>query len=77
MAALMRIATERQVTQIVVGPSRRSRWQEFLGGGSTVRRLMRLAGAAGIDVHIIAHPSDERPWSDADHAVIAIPDLRA
>jgi two-component system sensor histidine kinase KdpD len=76
VAALMRIATERQVTQIVVGPSRRSRWQEFLGGGSTVRRLTRLAGAAGIDVHIIAHPSDDGPWLDADHAVTATPDLR-
>lgn len=76
VAALMRIATERQVTQMVVGPSRRSRWQEFLGGGSTVRRLVRLAGAAGIDVHVIAHPSDGAPWSDADHPDIDGPLLR-
>jgi K+-sensing histidine kinase KdpD len=73
----MRIANERQVTQMVVGPSRRSRWQEFLGGGSTVRRLARLAGAAGIDLHIIAHPSDDGPWSDADHPDIDGPRLRA
>jgi two-component system, OmpR family, sensor histidine kinase KdpD len=73
--ALMRIATDRHVTQIVVGPSRRTRWQEFLGGGSTVRRLVRLAGAAGIDVHVIAHPSDERPWLDADRPALDPPRL--
>jgi two-component system sensor histidine kinase KdpD len=77
VAALMRVAAERQVTQIVVGPSRRSRWQEFLGGGSTVRRLVRLAGATGIDVHIISHPGDGRPWPDAVHPDIDGPRLRA
>lgn len=60
VAALMNLARERQVTQIVVGPSRRNRWKEFLGGGSTVRRLTRLAGKAGIDVHIIVRPCDQR-----------------
>jgi two-component system, OmpR family, sensor histidine kinase KdpD len=58
--ALMRLASELQITQIVVGPSHRNRWQEILGGGSTVRRLTRLAGAAGIDVHVIVRPGDDR-----------------
>jgi two-component system, OmpR family, sensor histidine kinase KdpD len=57
--ALMRLASQLQITQIVVGPSHRTRWQEFLGGGSTVRRLTRLAGAAGIDVHVIVRPGDD------------------
>ena len=42
------------VTQIVVGSSRRSRWQELIGGGSIVRKIARLAAQPGIDVHIIA-----------------------
>jgi two-component system sensor histidine kinase KdpD len=59
---LMDFAKTHQITQIVLGSSQRSRFQELLGGGSTVRRVQRLAGAAGIDVHIIARrepPTDE------------------
>jgi len=52
--ALVDFARQRQITQIVVGPGRRGRWLEIIGGGSTIRRLSRLAGDAGIDVHIIA-----------------------
>ncbi len=52
--ALVEFARRRQVTQIVVGSSGRSRWQELLGGGSTVRKIARLAADAAIDVHIIA-----------------------
>ncbi|MGI5142355.1 MULTISPECIES: universal stress protein [unclassified Streptomyces] len=55
--ALMRAAAEHSATHIVLGPSRRSRWLHLLAGGSTVRRLTRLAGDAGIDVHIIARPT--------------------
>jgi len=51
---LIEFAQTHQITQIIVGSSKRSRWQELVGGGSTVRRVQRLAGAAGIDVHIIA-----------------------
>ena len=47
-------AREHQITQIVVGSSSRTRWQELKGGGSIVRKISRLAGGAGIDVHIIA-----------------------
>ena len=52
--ALMDFAETDQITQIVLGSSQRSRWQELMGGGSIVRKVQRLAGAAGIDVHIIA-----------------------
>jgi K+-sensing histidine kinase KdpD len=38
----------------VVGSSSSSRWQELKGSGSVVRKIARLAGVAGIDVHIIA-----------------------
>ncbi len=52
--ALIDFARDHQITQIVVGSSSRSRWQELKGGGSIVRKISRLAAEAGIDVHIIA-----------------------
>jgi two-component system, OmpR family, sensor histidine kinase KdpD len=52
--AVIDFARDHQVTQIVVGSSSRTRWQELKGGGSIVRKISRLAGEAGIDVHIIA-----------------------
>ena len=52
--ALMDFARRQQITQIVVGSSKRSRWQELMGGGSIVRRVLRLADAEDIDVHVIA-----------------------
>ncbi len=52
--ALIAFAREHQITQIVIGSSQRSRWQELTGGGSTVRKVIREAGAVGIDVHVIA-----------------------
>jgi two-component system sensor histidine kinase KdpD len=53
-SALVEYAKNEQVTQIVVGFSQRSRWQELIGGGSIVERVSRLAARAGIDVHIMA-----------------------
>jgi len=52
--AIARFARQRQITQIVIGSSQRSRWQQLIGGGSNVLRLIREAGAVGIDVHVIA-----------------------
>jgi two-component system sensor histidine kinase KdpD len=52
--ALFEFVRSRQITQIVVGSSVRSRLQELLHGGSLVRKLSRLAASAAIDVHIIA-----------------------
>lgn len=56
-AALLDFAQRQRITQVVVGPSRRSRWQEILGG-STVWRLSRSAHRVGIDVHIVAPSAD-------------------
>jgi two-component system sensor histidine kinase KdpD len=58
--ALFEFARANQITQIVVGSSARSRWQEYTSGGSIVRKISRLAGPVGIDVHIIAR-RDLRP----------------
>jgi len=55
--ALFEFARTHQITQIVVGSSGRSRWQELKGGGSIVRKISQLAAPAGIDVHIIARRS--------------------
>jgi two-component system sensor histidine kinase KdpD len=52
--ALINFASEHHITQIVIGSSQRNRLQEMLGGGSVARRVQRMAGAAGIDVHTIA-----------------------
>jgi two-component system, OmpR family, sensor histidine kinase KdpD len=52
--AIITFAREHQITQIVIGSSQRSRWQEITGGGSIVRRVIREAGPVGIDVHVIA-----------------------
>jgi two-component system sensor histidine kinase KdpD len=52
--ALFDFARTHQITQIVVGSSGRSRWQELKSGGSIVRKISQLAAPAGIDVHIIA-----------------------
>ena len=52
--ALIDFARTHQITQIVVGSSGRSRWQELKSGGSIVRKISQLAAPDGIDVHIIA-----------------------
>ena len=52
--AIARFARQHQITQIVIGSSQRSRWQQLTGGGSNVQRVIREAGAFGIDVHVIA-----------------------
>jgi two-component system, OmpR family, sensor histidine kinase KdpD len=52
--SIARFARDHQITQIVIGSSRRSRWQQLTGGGSNVTRIIREAGSVGIDVHVIA-----------------------
>jgi two-component system sensor histidine kinase KdpD len=54
VGALIEFARGKQVTQIVVGASQRSRWQEMISGGSVVQRVSRRAAEVGIDVHIVA-----------------------
>lgn len=55
-AELIRYAREKSVTQIVLGHSSRSRWQEFLKG-NVVNRLAREL--RNVDIVIVAAPSDE------------------
>ena len=52
--AIASFARQHQMTQIVIGASQRSRWQQLSSGGSKVARITREAGTAGIDVHVIA-----------------------
>jgi two-component system sensor histidine kinase KdpD len=52
--AIAGFARRHQITQIVIGSSQRSRWQQLMGGGSNVQRVIREAGSHGIDVHVIA-----------------------
>jgi len=59
--AIVEFAADHQITQIVIGSSKRSRWQELTGGGSVVRRVIREAGNAGIDVHVIARRDPAKP----------------
>src|SRR5262249_40502206 len=54
-AELIRYAREHQITQIVVGHSSRSRWQEFLRG-SIINRLARELRAT--DILIVAAPDE-------------------
>jgi two-component system sensor histidine kinase KdpD len=52
--AITTFAKEHQITQIVLGSSQKSRWQELFGGGEIVRKVIRRAGDMGIDIHVIA-----------------------
>ncbi len=65
---LIEFARQGHVTQIVVGSSGRSRFQELMGGGSTVRKISRLAAAADIDVHIIARRDANLELADSVEA---------
>ena len=49
--ALVRVAIQRNATQIVVGKSGRPRWLTMFAGGSLVDRVLRLSGS--IDVYIV------------------------
>jgi two-component system sensor histidine kinase KdpD len=51
---LLGYAYRQHVTQIIVGESQRSRWQELLNG-SVVTKLIRRA--RGVDIHVIARES--------------------
>ncbi|HLI15482.1 MAG TPA: universal stress protein [Acidimicrobiales bacterium] len=71
--ALIGFARERHTTQLVIGSSQRSRLRELLGGGSVVRRVLREAGSAGIDVHVIARREPRAPREATDDEPTASP----
>ena len=61
--ALVDFAHAENATQLVLGSSRRSRWDELVRG-SVINRVNRLSGP--VDIHIISHASDDdRP--DGEH----------
>ena len=49
---LIKVARDLQITQIVVGASKRSRVEELVHG-SVVNEIIRRVGRVGIDVHVI------------------------
>jgi two-component system, OmpR family, sensor histidine kinase KdpD len=53
-AALLEAARALNATQIVMGASRRSRWQR-LTRGSVIGQVIRDSGP-GIDIHVVSHP---------------------
>jgi K+-sensing histidine kinase KdpD len=50
---LIDYAASHQITQVVLGSSRRSRFEE-LTRGSIVSKVIRLASVSDVDVHVIA-----------------------
>jgi two-component system sensor histidine kinase KdpD len=77
--AIAKFAQEHQITQIVIGSSQRSRWQQLTGGGSNVARVIREAGPLGIDVHVMAlrRTSDAEPVKDTAEGRPALVEVRA
>jgi two-component system sensor histidine kinase KdpD len=67
--AITSFAKEHQITQIVLGSSQKSRFQELFGGGEIVRKVIRRASDMGIDIHVIARR--EMPAGD-DHGSEAV-----
>ena len=53
---LVKIAHERQVTQIVLGQPARSHWEELFRG-SIINRLLRLS--TDIDIHLVPRSTEE------------------
>ena len=66
--AIARFARDHHITQIVIGSSQRSRWRQLATGGSNVARVIKEAGAVGIDVHVIARRDDAAGDSTAGGA---------
>ncbi len=64
---VVKVAADNQVTQIVVGATQRSRWDE-LKRGSVVRKVLRAAAEQGIDVHVIARRELHEPATPDDRA---------
>ncbi len=60
-------AVEQQITQLVVGTSRLTRWQSITRG-SVIQQLLRMASENDIDVHVIARRdvANGRPPAEDD-----------
>ncbi|MCL5972851.1 MAG: universal stress protein [Ferrimicrobium sp.] len=62
---MVETAFEHQITQIVLGASKRSRREELLKG-SVVNQVLRKVGRAGIDVHVIGIRDYDPGLTDID-----------
>lgn len=62
-AALIDFARAENATQLVLGASRRSRWQELVQG-SVINRVTRLSGP--VDVHVISTPEPGGPGAESE-----------
>ncbi len=60
-------AVDQQITQIVIGTTRLTRWQSMTRG-SVIQQILRMASENDIDLHVIARrdESKERPAADED-----------
>jgi two-component system, OmpR family, sensor histidine kinase KdpD len=59
-------AVDQQITQIVLGTSRLTRWQSMTRG-SVIQTILRMASENDIDVHVIAQrDATERPAAEDD-----------
>jgi two-component system sensor histidine kinase KdpD len=66
-ATIMATAIDHQITQIVLGTSKLSRWQS-LTRGSVIQQILRMASDEAIDVHVIARLTERagRPAADRE-----------
>ncbi len=65
--ALVEFARDHHITQIVLGSTRRKRWEEITKG-SIVQKVLRAAAKAGVDVHVIARDVPPPPRGDSREA---------
>ena len=63
--ALVEAARDQQATQLVVGATRRSRFEEW-SRGSVVRKILRFAADEGLDVHVIARRREKEEAARAE-----------
>jgi two-component system sensor histidine kinase KdpD len=63
--ALVHFAKENQITQIVLGASPTSRWEQLTSRSSVLQRVLRFARQSGVDVHVINRFGESAPPSAA------------
>jgi two-component system, OmpR family, sensor histidine kinase KdpD len=63
--AIFAAAVDQQITQIVVGTSRLTRWQSVTRG-SVIQQILRMASENDIDLHVIARRAEPNGGPAAD-----------
>ena len=64
-STIMATAIDHQITQIVLGTSKLSRWQSFTRG-SVIQKILRMASDESIDVHVIARMTERNGHPPAE-----------